>query len=58
MKDNEFKCGSCGGIFEMAWSEKESKKEAEKNWGEKADIENMAIICDDCYKILMPTLLN
>jgi len=61
MKDNEYKCDACGEIYEYGWTEEEAKKESVKNWGENMDIENeetTAIICDDCYKKLMPTIFN
>ena len=51
MKKNEYQCESCGGIFEKEQSDECAQKEAAKIFGEYA--EDMAIVCDDCYKKIM-----
>ena len=50
MEPNEYKCNGCGGIFERTSPEEEMIKEVEDNgWGD-IDMDNMVIVCDDCYK--------
>jgi DNA-directed RNA polymerase subunit RPC12/RpoP len=49
MKDNEYKCASCGEIFEKGWSDEESMEETKKNFGDVPENE-LEVICDDCYK--------
>lgn len=50
MKNNEFQCDQCGGIFEIeeSWTREDAIEEAKKNFGYFD--EDMAKICDDCYK--------
>ena len=57
IKDNEYKCANCGGIFKYGWSEDEAKKEAEENFGKPVDKWNdkPLLICDDCYKKMLPS---
>jgi len=55
LKDNEFKCSLCGGIFEKDWTDEESWEEAEEIWGKervkhKGDFD---VICDGCFKRMM-----
>ena len=57
MKDNEYKCDMCGGVFEKGWPDEEAKAEAEQNFGKPVEQwnEEAAIICDDCYQKVEPT---
>lgn len=50
LKENEFRCEACNGIFVKDWSEAEAAKEAEENGFEN---EELAEVCDDCYKRIM-----
>ena len=56
MKDNEYKCGQCGNIYEKGRPDEEAFLEAEKNFGLpiKDWKESAVIICDDCYEIMRP----
>ena len=56
MKKNEYKCGNCGEINEKGWSDEESLKEAEENFGKpvKDWKDKAVVICDDCYKKMNP----
>ena len=59
MKDNEYKCYVCNGIFEKEWSDEEAIKECEDNFGKEitnVKDDDLAIICDDCYQKIMPQL--
>lgn len=53
MKDNEYKCDMCGGVFEKSWSDKEAAKELEDVWGGKFEPDDCGVVCDDCYKEFM-----
>jgi len=64
-----FTCEHCGGTFEKAWSDDEAGAELEHNrpifdavrdvlillgeWESTDD--DFIVICDDCYRELMPT---
>lgn len=52
MNPNEFKCDECGGVFEKGWSDEEAYAEQENNFGDMPN-EQMAIVCDDCFKEIM-----
>jgi hypothetical protein len=52
MKDNEYQCDACNGIFEKGWTDEEADQECRKNFGEIPENEK-AVICDDCYKEFM-----
>ena len=55
MKDNEFKCAMCGGIFEKGWTDEEAMKECKENFGEKmASAEDYEVVCNDCYQKICP----
>ncbi len=58
MKENEYQCAICKGIFECGWTDEEAKAEADKNFGAERNHENDMVICDDCFKELMPTIQN
>ncbi len=53
IKDNEYLCAACGGIFEKGQTEEEALKEKEANgWG-AVPMEDCDVVCDDCYKKIM-----
>jgi len=46
----KFTCEACGKTFPTGWTDAEARAEAKANgWGDIAQ-DDMAIICDDCYK--------
>lgn len=49
MKKNEYKCDSCKGVFEKAWSDEEALAEMERDFPSLPE-EERAVVCDDCYK--------
>ena len=53
MKDTEYKCYGCGGVFVKGWSDKEEAEECQRLWGIKPDNPAGAKVCDDCYKEFM-----
>jgi len=58
MKDNEFKCFHCGGVFEKDWTDEEAKAESIINGftGDNYTPDELCIVCDDCYIIGMNSL--
>lgn len=50
MKDNEYKCATCCGIFEKGQTDEEAIEEATKNG---FPIDESELVCDDCYKDIM-----
>ncbi len=49
-------CSDCGETFEGAWSDEEAEAEAETMSGVKnaATDPGMAVVCDPCWKKLVP----
>ncbi len=55
MKDNEYKCAMCGGVFEKGLTDEEAMKECVENFGEEmASAEDNDVVCDSCYKNIYP----
>lgn len=48
----EYTCAECGKTFTTAWSDEEANAEAAKNFP-TMPIEEMAVVCDDCYRAIM-----
>ena len=57
MKDNEYKCDDCGGVFEKACCNEAMLEEAKELWGIKEQSDDTAMVCNGCFKRLM-TLFN
>lgn len=53
MKENEYKCAMCGGVFEKGWTDEEAMKESKEIWGEIPE-EDLVVICDDCFNRRTP----
>ena len=51
LKENEYQCAKCEGIFKYGQSEEKALQEKEMLFPE-VPIEDCAIICDDCFKII------
>lgn len=49
---NEFVCAGCGGVFTKAWSDEEMLAEA-NNLFTPTQLEDSALVCDPCWKIVM-----
>jgi hypothetical protein len=57
IKQNEFKCAMCGGVFEKKRSEEELNQEYMDNFGPViATHDEGSIVCDDCYNEFHPRL--
>jgi len=48
VKENEYQCAICKGVFEKGWSDEEAENEVKEIWGEIPQ-EERAVICDDCF---------
>ena len=57
LNKNEYKCECCGKIYEKGWSDEEALEESLALWGE-LDEDNLAIVCDDCFKEFMKDRLQ
>ena len=53
MKENEYKCELCKGVFTKAWADEEAEVEYRKNFETEylANVERETV-CDDCYKTI------
>jgi hypothetical protein len=50
----EFTCENCGQTFKRGWSNAEAEKEYDKNFSFEKELGvERAIVCDDCYYILL-----
>jgi hypothetical protein len=52
VKDNEYKCAMCGGVFEKGWSDEEAKDELSGVFP-GIDTSDCDLVCDDCYRKFM-----
>lgn len=54
IKKNEFICDCCQNVYEKGWSDEEAEEECIENFVEEAAHgDDRAIVCDDCYKMMM-----
>lgn len=56
-----YTCESCGGSFICESSDEDKEKEFEKNFGKKLEevnTEEVSVVCDDCYNLMMANLFN
>lgn len=51
--DGHFQCECCGRVFPDGWSEDEAKAESHHYFGDIPQ-EDLASICDDCWKAIHP----
>lgn len=49
MNNNEYRCEACGGVFIKGWSD----EEAEEEYVTSFDDQDRAMVCADCYKMIM-----
>lgn len=50
-KQNQYTCAQCGETFDKGWSDDEALAELGTTWA--IPIEDCAIVCDDCYNMMM-----
>ena len=56
MKDNEYKCAMCNNVYNKGWTDEDAEKEFKENFGDSTG--ETDVVCDDCYKKIMPTIFN
>jgi hypothetical protein len=50
VKDNEYQCAECGGVFERGWTEEQARAEQAANGFADLPPEDTACVCEDCYQ--------
>lgn len=53
-----YTCALCGCTFSSNQEEDVAEQELKKNFGEDISIEDCDLVCDDCYKKVLPEILN
>lgn len=51
LKENQYQCAKCGGVFTKGWSDEEAEAEYKKDFGYLPPVlkDDPFLICDDCY---------
>jgi len=52
LKENQYQCENCGGIFERGQSDEKALEELSKEFP-NTSIDNCVLVCDNCYKEIM-----
>jgi hypothetical protein len=52
LKENQFQCANCKGIFEKAWTDEEAKAELRENF-DYISTDECDFVCNDCYEEIM-----
>lgn len=50
----QFRCDRCKGVFDKGQTEAETRQEAISTFGKSFDFEDAAMVCDDCYQLMLP----
>lgn len=50
IRENEYRCAQCGGVFGFAIDDDEARKASEEEWAMPVQDDTHDIICDDCYQ--------
>lgn len=50
MKDNEFKCAVCGGVFAKVLTDEEAEQQLRDEFGDGWTPGDCDMVCDDCYQ--------
>lgn len=53
LRQNEFRCSICRGVFEKAWTDDEAASEAVQRWGGAALAQGASVVCEDCFQNLV-----
>lgn len=49
LKDNEYRCASCRGVFEKPWTDEESLAADGHRFTPEEMAGPLAVVCDDCW---------
>ncbi|MCJ7747858.1 MAG: hypothetical protein MUP27_08945 [Desulfobacterales bacterium] len=56
-KEGQYKCATCGGIFDLQndeeWNDKKAKEELRQSFSD-VSLDDCDQICDDCYQKVCP----
>jgi len=58
LKDNEFRCYGCKGVFEKGWSDTEAMAEFNAAEYPMQPNEELIELCDDCHKHFLALMRN
>lgn len=58
MKENEFECALCHGVYERnpEWTDADMEAEALEIYGRHIEEDDRVLICDDCHILVMGDL--
>ena len=51
MKNNQYRCAVCKGLFVKGWSDEEAESEYADNFPGET-LEEAELVCDDCYQTI------
>jgi len=54
LKEDEYQCAICKGIFKRGWSKEEAQEEYKTNFPDFQHDQDPIEVCDDCYKEHIP----
>lgn len=57
LKPDEYRCDMCQGVYKREPSDDYANAEFKQNFGREVTPDD-GIICDDCYKRIMPLIQN
>lgn len=52
LKDNEYRCANCGGVFNKGWSDAEAIEELMQRQP-NVSAEECDLVCDPCFRHMM-----
>lgn len=58
IRENEYRCWRCHGVFVFARSDEEAVKESEDEFGFAVSEETHEVLCDPCYQAFMTWFNN
>lgn len=59
VKPDEYKCDICGGIFKQVMTDAEAIEQFHREFKDvPVAPENLAVVCDECYKKLRSSMNN
>jgi hypothetical protein len=53
LRTDEFFCHGCKEVFTKAWTDEEARAEALRDFGPSALTEEVATLCEDCYRLML-----
>lgn len=51
LKQNQYECAVCRGIFDKGWSDEEAKEELQQEFPGYS-VDDCDIVCENCYKLM------